>query len=75
MPDKGARPPGPGLQPIYLIGQLGLTVAIPIVLGAVLGHYLDERYTLGGIATAGGALAGLAAGIGGAIRLLVKEIP
>jgi ATP synthase protein I len=54
------------------VGQLGLTVAIPIALGAILGSYLDGRFTTGHLFVLLGLLLGLIAGIYGAYRLFSR---
>lgn len=36
-----------GLDAFALVSQLGLTIAIPIILGAVCGHWLDEKLGTG----------------------------
>lgn len=44
MADKKNRSGlGSGLEALALTSQLGLTIALPIVLGAVAGHWLDEK--------------------------------
>lgn len=35
--------PQAGLEALVLFSQLGLTMAIPILLGAIGGHWLDEK--------------------------------
>lgn len=32
-----------GLEALALFSQLGITMAVPIVLGVLAGHWLDER--------------------------------
>lgn len=36
-----------GLEAFTLVSQLGLTIAIPILLGAVGGHWLDKKLDTG----------------------------
>ncbi|QOX64755.1 AtpZ/AtpI family protein [Anoxybacterium hadale] len=36
--------PQAGLEALVLFSQLGLTMAIPILLGAIGGHWLDEKF-------------------------------
>ncbi len=55
---------------LVLIGQLGLTVAIPILLGIGAGLFIDSRLQSSPIATLLGLLLGLAAGVYGAYRLI-----
>ena len=57
-----------------LLGQLGLTVAIPIVLGGIVGKYLDTWPHTRGIVLLLTILLGIAAGAYGAYRLLAKEL-
>lgn len=38
---------GSGMEALVLISQLGLTIAIPIVLGAVVGHWIDGKLGTG----------------------------
>lgn len=45
-----------------LLGQLGLAVALPIVVGAWLGHYLDTRFGTRGLFLLGLLFIGLFAG-------------
>ncbi|MDF3000515.1 MAG: putative F0F1-ATPase subunit Ca2+/Mg2+ transporter [Bacillota bacterium] len=35
--------PQAGLEALVLFSQLGLTMAMPILLGAIGGHWLDEK--------------------------------
>jgi len=55
---------------LVLIGQLGLTVAIPILLGIGAGIFIDSKLQSSPIATLLGLLLGLAAGVYGAYRLV-----
>jgi predicted F0F1-ATPase subunit len=57
-----------------LLGQLGLTVAIPIVLGGVVGKYLDTLLHAHGVVLLLMILLGIAAGAYGAYLLLAKEL-
>jgi len=67
---------GPSLiAALTLVTQLGLAVATPIVLCAVLGHYLDERLNAGGLVLALSILLGVASGIYSAFRLIGKVLP
>ncbi|MDO4552667.1 MAG: AtpZ/AtpI family protein [Bacillota bacterium] len=34
---------GSGWEALALFGQLGLTVAVPIILGALAGRWIDQR--------------------------------
>ena len=44
--DERKKKSGPeaGLEALVLFSQLGLTMALPIILGAVAGHWLDEKF-------------------------------
>ena len=44
--DERKKKSGPesGLDALVLFSQLGLTMALPIILGAVAGHWLDEKF-------------------------------
>lgn len=55
---------------LVLVGQLGLTVAIPILLGIGVGLFIDSKLRSSPIATLIGLLLGLAAGVYGAYRLV-----
>jgi ATP synthase protein I len=55
---------------LVLVGQLGLTVAIPILLGIGAGLFVDSKLRSSPIATLIGLLLGLAAGVYGAYRLV-----
>lgn len=58
-------------QALALVTELGLSVGIPIALGALLGDYLDERYGGGrGLLFVVVFLLGLAAGLYNGYRLL-----
>ena len=57
-----------------LVGQLGLTVALPIVLCGFIGNYLDTWLHAHRIVLLLMLLLGIAAGVYGAYRLLAKEL-
>lgn len=57
-----------GLEAIALMSQLGLTIATPIVLGALAGNWLDKKLDTGMIFMILLLLIGIAAGISGAYR-------
>lgn len=73
MPDAHKESPVGALRALALVGQVGLVVAIPIAAGAVLGAWLDARWQAGGLVTVLAVLLGLAGGLTGAVRLLLKE--
>ena len=58
-----------------LIGQLGLLIVLPILGGVFLGGYLDRLLGGTGLVLIASILMGLAAGLYGAYRLLMQEIP
>lgn len=55
--------------PLALVGQLGLTIAIPIALLTIAGSYLDGITHTGPLFVLLGLLLGLISGIFGAYRL------
>lgn len=61
-----------GLSALVLVGQVGLVVALPIVGGVIGGIYLDRVIGGGGIILIVTILAGIAVGVIGAFRLLMK---
>ena len=54
---------------LALVGQLGLTIAIPLALGTILGNYLDGITHITLLFVFLGLLLGLIVGIYGAYRL------
>jgi len=62
------------MSALALLGQLGLCVAVPTAVGAVVGTYAARRLNAGGVAVVAAILAGLAAGLYAAYRLIKKEI-
>jgi ATP synthase protein I len=67
---KQKPPPTSVLGLLGSLSGLGFTIAIPIVLGTVVGNYLDRQFHTQALFTLLGLLLGLAAGIIGAYRLL-----
>lgn len=59
-------------QALALVTELGFAISIPIVLGALLGSYLDERYGGGGLIFVVVFLLGLASGLYNGYWLLRK---
>ena len=57
-----------GFEALALVSQLGLTIAIPIVLGAYGGHWLDEKLGTGMIFSIVLLCVGIAGGVVGAYR-------
>ncbi len=69
--DEDNKPPSANdWAGLVLVGQLGLTVAIPILLGIGAGLFIDSKLHSSPIATLIGLLLGLAAGVYGAYRLI-----
>lgn len=66
------KPPPSAWSSLALVGQLGFTIAIPIVLCAVVGNYLDGYLHTGHVFVLLGLLLGLIAGIYGAYRLFTR---
>lgn len=60
------------LSNLQLISELGLAIAIPIILAVLIGAYLDKKFTLRGIFTLAFLLFGLCGGFLGAYRLIKK---
>ncbi|MDD3168049.1 MAG: AtpZ/AtpI family protein [Eubacteriales bacterium] len=60
-----------GLEALTLLTQLGLTMAIPIVLGAVAGHWIDGKLGTGMIFLLILLCLGIAGGIIGAYRQIM----
>ena len=58
------------LSALALVGSVGLTVAMPIVAGVVVGVYLG-----GGLVLIGTLMFGLAGGLYGAYRILIRDVP
>jgi len=63
-----------GLESMTLITQLGLIIAIPIVLGAMAGHWLDGKLGTGVIFSLILLFLGIAGGIVGAYRQVTTVI-
>jgi len=68
--DRG--PKGNVLVALSLVTELGLAVAIPIVLGVVVGNYVDKHLGTRGLAIVAGVLFGVASGGYNAYRLIAK---
>lgn len=66
------RPPPSVWGSLALMGQLGLTIALPLLAGALLGNYLDSRTHTSNLYLLLGLLLGLIVGIYGAYRLLSR---
>lgn len=68
------KPPPSVWGSLALVGQLGLTIAVPIALLAILGNYLDGVAHTGHLFVLLGLLLGLASGIYGAYRLFARVL-
>lgn len=55
---------------IALAAQLGIAAGGPVVLCALAGYFLEQRYPAGGLWVVGGVLLGVAAGIAAAYKVL-----
>lgn len=55
-----------------LVGILGFEIAVPVVLGVLLGIYLDRRYNTGGVFTIICTLLSVLVGVYNFYRLLAK---
>lgn len=64
------------VRALALVGQVGFSIALPMVFGAFLGQYLDSGvfHDKASIATIFGLLLGLAAGVTLVIRV-VSRLP
>jgi hypothetical protein len=60
---------------LALVGQLGLGVALPIVICTLLGTRLDKWLQTRGLITIFAILFGVASGIYSGYRILKKEMP
>lgn len=59
---------------LALLGQLGFTIGIPILLGVAMGRFLDQRMDTSPLFLIGLLLLGLAAGIVAAYRQINTTI-
>jgi ATP synthase protein I len=66
------KPPPSVWEAVALAGQLGFTIAVPLVLGTFLGNYLDGITHQKTIFLLLGLLLGLIIGIYGAYRLFAR---
>jgi F0F1-type ATP synthase assembly protein I len=55
---------------LALVGEVGLTIALSMLAGVGIGHFIDSKLGTSPIATLIGLLLGLAAGIYGVYRLI-----
>ncbi len=68
------KPPPSVWGSLALVGQLGLTIALPIALFAILGNYLDGVLHTSHVFILCGLLLGLISGIYGAYRLFKRSL-
>jgi hypothetical protein len=55
---------------LALVGEVGLTIALSMLAGVLIGRFIDSKLGTSPIATLIGLLLGLAAGIYGVFRLI-----
>jgi ATP synthase protein I len=67
--DNQRRDPN-GWTAFALLGQIGLTLVIPMLIGIFVGLFIDSKLHTAPIATLIGLLLGLAAGVYGVYRLV-----
>lgn len=63
-----------GMQSLALFTQLGLTLAGPMVVGAVFGNWLDEKFGTGWIWTVVFLILGVYTGVSGAWKMIRTEV-
>ena len=68
--DDQQRPDLTGWSSLALLGQVGLTIVLSILLGIGLGLFIDHQLNSAPVATLIGLLLGLAAGVYGVYRLV-----
>ncbi|HEX8732653.1 MAG TPA: AtpZ/AtpI family protein [Ktedonobacterales bacterium] len=68
--DKPKRSRASDLAAFALVGQVGLTISISLLVGIGIGLFIDSKLHSSPIATLIGLLLGLAAGIYGVYRLI-----
>ena len=66
------KPPPSVWESLALAGQLGFTIAVPLLLGTLLGNYLDGITHQSMLFLLLGLLLGLIIGIYGAYRLFAR---
>lgn len=62
------------LSALALVGQVGFSVAIPIVAGVLAGVYLENRFDSRGIVLIAMIGLGIAAGVAGAYYTIRKHL-
>lgn len=58
------------LRAVAMVSQLGFAAGMPVIICALGGYFLEERYPASGLWVIGGVGLGLAAGIVAAYRVL-----
>ena len=66
---KGTGPTVTTFQALAVASQFGISLAVSVVLGYVVGHWLDDRFGTGIIFTLIGVLLGLVAAVSNTVRL------
>jgi len=70
MGDSDKRSGGGTYSGLMLVGEIGLAMAIPIVVGVMLGQYLDKRWGTHGMVLTGLLLLGIVCGAYNVYRIL-----
>jgi ATP synthase protein I len=68
--DDQKRPDLSGWSSLALLGQVGLTIVLSMLLGIGIGLFIDRQLNSAPVATLIGLLLGLAAGVYGVYRLV-----
>ena len=68
--DDPQRPDLSGWSSLALLGQVGLTIVLSMLLGIGIGLFIDHQLNSAPVATLIGLLLGLAAGVYGVYRLV-----
>jgi ATP synthase protein I len=68
--DDRQRPDLSGWSSLALLGQVGLTIVLSMLLGIGIGLFIDHQLNSAPVATLIGLLLGLAAGVYGVYRLV-----
>lgn len=68
--EDGKRRKSDDLAPFALVGEVGLTIALSMLAGVLVGRFVDSHFGISPIATLLGLLLGLAVGIYGVYRLI-----
>ena len=68
--DDGKRRRSDDFAPFALVGEVGLTIALSMLAGVLIGRFIDSKFGISPVATLIGLLLGLAVGIYGVYRLI-----